>query len=115
MTLFGKTVWIDLNFSIDSITTLVTDYMNWSWLHLTTKHVYLDKKAFNEATIVTVTVPLVYCLTWSDITINGLVPKGISLIFHGLSLNLVNIVANDFIAITSDDLVKSFYLPLITW
>lgn len=54
-----------------------------------TEHVYFDKNAFNDATQLTLIVPLVSFFTCSEIVINGFVPKGMSLIFHGFNLNFV--------------------------
>ncbi len=84
-------------------------------MHVTTKHVYFDRKAFNVPTIVKTTDPVVSSLTCNEKVINGLVPKGIYLIFHGLSLSFVNIVANDFSAMTSAAFLNSLSTAFIMW
>jgi uncharacterized membrane protein YccF (DUF307 family) len=104
--LFGNTLWIELNFYIESTIAWITVYPYFYCVQLTIAQVYFDKKAFKELTIDTLIVPLVYNLTWSEAANNGLVPKGIYLIFHGFNLSLDWMVAKVFKAITSDDFLN---------
>lgn len=78
-------------------------------------HVCFDKNAFNDPTTATVTLPFGCCFTCRLTAISGLVPNGMSLILHGLSLSLVWMVAKVFIATISAYLRKSFSLVLMRW